>query len=314
MNIKNVIALPFLIISFLLTLWLWAFLEQIPGVPNPIAGGVGTGGVSVFFITFLRWLALSIAFLVLLIKGELHAWAPYPILRFLLVMAGIFVLEICMFPICLRTVDKSIAPHFHWLFSSLVILLPLAVMVGGYLGSRAVFIIVIAGSLAAAFWPIPTYIPPPPDTTTVDYMLHHVNPEEDAKAILERLEKHPRWVNQVSRELDGNWSWNAAFLLSLKPTALNEDVQEKCWRQALSQFASARQIHDRGENWMPPEFRMIAPIVAGLVSIPSSVRDRHHAEFVAVRNLVNFYRNETSETRHPELPDLNKVDWLPTGK
>ena len=311
---KNAFALIFLVASFLITLWLWALVENVPGVPNPAAGGMGAGAAVVLLITLLRWLALSIAFVFLLIDGRLRAWAPYGIWRFLLAMVGIIVLEICMFQILLHTVDESIAPYFRWLFSSLMILLPLAVMAGGFLGSRAVFAVGIAVSFAAAIWPIPKYTPPPPDTTTVDYILHHVDAEEDAKAILARLETHPGWVRQVSRELDGAWSGNAAFLLALKPTALNEDVQEKCWKEALSQFAAARQIHDRGENWMPAEFRTIAPVVAGLASIRGPVRERHRSDFLAVRKFVDFYRNETPETRHPELPDLDKVDWMSNDK
>ncbi|MCP3469635.1 hypothetical protein NLM33_04735 [Bradyrhizobium sp. CCGUVB1N3] len=306
MDMKTALATSLLIVGFLVTLWFWALVEQIPGVPSPFNGGREAGLGIVFFIPPLRWLALSAAFMVLLIDGRLHAWAPYGVLRFLLPMVGLIVLEICMFELLIRSVDKSIAA-FQWVFSSLMILLPLTVIVGGYLGSRAIFVIGIAGSLAAAVWPIPP---------SVDYIVHYPDNEADTKVILARLEKHPDWVRQVARELDvnGSPSLYPVYLLTLKPAALDEDVQEKCWRAGLSAFADVRRFHDKGENQMPGEFNLIAPIFAGLASIPGPVRDRHRAEFVAIRDFVNFYRTETPDTRHPELPDLSKVDWVPTGK
>ncbi|MCP3466262.1 MULTISPECIES: hypothetical protein [unclassified Bradyrhizobium] len=306
MDMKTALAASLLIASFLVTLWLWALVEQIPGVPSPFGGGREAGLGIMVLMPPLRWLTLSAAFVVLLIDGRLQAWAPYGILRFLMAMVGLIVLEIFMFQILFRRLDDSIAP-FHWLFSSLMILLPLTVMVGGYLGSRAVFVIGIAASLAAVVWPI---------SPSVDYIVRHPDNEGGATATLASLEKHPDWVKQVSRELDGNhyWSLRPAYLLTLKPAALDEDVQEKCWKVGLSVFAEARRFRDKGENQMPGEFNEIAPVFAGLASIPGPVRDRHHAEFVAVRDLVNFYRTETPDTRHPELPDLNTVDWVPAGK
>jgi hypothetical protein len=65
---------------------------------------------------------------------------------------------------------------------------------------------------------------------------------------------------------------------------------------------------------MPGEIRNIAVIVNALASIAGPVRDRHRADFVAVRDLVNFYRNETPERRYPELPDLRAVDWMTGSK
>lgn len=189
MDMKTALATSLLIVGFLVTLWFWALVEQIPGVPSPFNGGGKPASASCFHSP-LRWLALSAAFMVLLIDGRLHAWAPYGVLRFLLPMVGLIVLEICMFELLIRSVDKSIAA-FQWVFSSLMILLPLTVIVGGYLGSRAIFVIGIAGSLAAAVWPIPP---------SVDYIVHYPDNEADTKVILARLEKHPDWVRQVARE------------------------------------------------------------------------------------------------------------------
>jgi len=311
---KNALAVSFLIISFLITLWNWAFVQQIQGIPYPGGSGMGSGLASAFIMTLLRWLALVAAFVFLLLDGRLNSWAPYPILRILLVIAGITMLQVCMFPVQIRCVDKEVAPHFHLIFKCLLILLPLVVMAGGYFGLRALFVFGAVASLMAAVWPLPSYTEPPPDQNSIEYLLHHADTDGDRQDILSRLEKHPGWVKQVSRSLDGGWDTNAAVLLSLKPAALNEDVQERCWKIVLWNLARVKPIRDRGENWMPSEVRSIALIVQGLASIPGPVRDRHHADFVVIRDLVNFYRTETPETRHPEIPDLKTADWMTGAK
>jgi hypothetical protein len=264
-------------------------------------------------LAILRWLSVLAAFIALLTTGRLNGWGHNPVVRAILVISGITMLEICMFPILLRCIDEAVAPHLQLALKCLLILLPLGVIAGGYLGSRVLFAFGAVGALAAAVWPIPKYTEPPPDPNSVEYILQHVDPEADLKDVLARLEKHPDWVKQVSRSLDVGPEFNAAVLLSLKPAALSGDVQERCWKVALSYFDQAKQVHDHGENWMPGEVRGVAVIVQGLTSIPGAARDRHRHDFVIVRNLVNFYRNETPETRHPELPDLNLADWVAVG-
>jgi len=302
----------FLIVSFLATLWIWAFLERLPW-PFLEGSGIGSGIAIAFSLSFFRWLALSVAFVFLLLSGRLNGWAPYTILRIILVMAGITLLEVCMFRVQIRCVDDSVAPQFRLVFKCLVILLPLGVMAGGYLGSRALLAFGAVGSLVAA-WPIAVYTEPPPDRNSVEYLLQHVDTDNDRVDLLSRLEKHPGWVKQVSRSLDGGWDFNAAVLLSFKPAALEEDVQERCWKIVLWRLAQVKPIRDRGENWMPQEITRIALIVRGFASIPGPVRDRHRADFVVIRDLVNFYRNETPEVRHPELPDLRQADWISGSK
>jgi hypothetical protein len=311
---KNALAAAFLIVSFLITLWTWAFLEQVSWMPFPGGSGVGSGIATAFSLTLLRWLALSAAFVFLLMNGRLNGWAHYTILRIILAIVGITLMEICMFAVHIRCVDVAVAPHFRFIFKCLVILLPLSVMAGGYLGSLSLFALGAVGSLVAAVWPIPSYTPPPPDQNSIEYLLQHADADNDRKDILSRLEKHPGWVKQVSRSLDGGWDLNAAVLLSLKPAALGEDVQERCWKVVLWNLARVKPIRDSGGNWMPTEVRSIALIVQGLATIPGPVRERHHANFVVIRDLVNFYRNETPETRYPELPDLRQADWEAVGK
>ena len=246
MDMKNALAVAFLIVSFLATLWIWAFLERLPW-PFLEGSGIGSGIAIAFSLSFLRWLALSVAFVFLLLDGRLNRWAPYTILRIILVMAGITLLEVCMFRVQIRCVDDSVAPHSRLVFKCLVILLPLGVMAGGYFGSRALFAFGAVGSLVAAAWPLAIYKEPPPDRNSVEYLLQHVDTDNDRVDLLSRLEKHPGWVKQVSRSLDGGWDFNAAVLLSFKPAALGEDVQERCWKIVLWRLAQVKPIRDRGE-------------------------------------------------------------------
>ena len=124
-------------------------------------------------------------------------------------------------------------------------------------------------------------------------------------SVLARLEKHPGWVRQVTRALD-HQEWHAAILLSLKPSALNENLQERLWNIALSHFARSRPIRDNGENWMPSDFSGIAQIVYGLASIPGPVRERHRADFLAVEDFVDFYRTRARKPAIPNFPILKK--------
>jgi len=313
-DMKNALAVVFLIAGLLVTLWSWAYVVPVPGLPAPALSGMGSGLIVLIIPAILRWLALAAAFVFLLWSGRLNSWAPYGVVRVILVVVGITMLEICMASVFIRCVDEAVAPHLHLLFKALMILFPVGVMAGGLLGSRALFAVGAVGALVAATWPIPKYTPPPPDPNSVEYLLHRVDSEPDLKDVLARLETHPRWVKDASRSLDGGFGLNAAVLLSLKPGALDQGVQERCWKEAMSSFARAKQVRVWRENWMPGEIRNIAVIVNGLASIAGPVRDRHRADFVAVRDLVNFYRNETPERRYPELPDLRAVDWMTGSK
>jgi hypothetical protein len=315
MEIKSLVSVIFLAVSLLITLWIWAFLEQIrwASIPFGPIGGPGVGAALARTMTLARWLTLSIAFVFLLWTGRLDGWAHYAALRILLTIGGITLLEGSMFAVDSRCVDESLSPHLRLLFKCLVVLLPSAVIAGGYFGSRDLFISGAVASLTAAVWPLPKYIAPPPDQTSVEYILQNVNPEEDKQDILARLDKHPGWERKAARALERTGGLTAAFLVTLRPAELSEDVQERCWKEAVDSFARARFFRDRGENWMPQEFVPIAPIVQGLASIPGPVRDRHRADFIAIQDFVNFYRVETPERRYPELPDLKQVDWRASG-
>lgn len=303
------LALTFLAAAFLVSLWILAFVERVPWVPLPAGGGQFGGLANALFLSLLRWAALLAAFLFLSLDGRLSGWAPHWTLRALLIGVGITLLEGLLFYVELRSAGDKVSPLQQQILASTVVLLPLAVIAGGYLGSRALFAAGIAGAVAAAVWPIPAYTPPPPDESSVEYILHHVDPQAEPAEVLARLDGNRGWHRKVARELDGGWKVNAALLLTMRPTELGEGDQEKCWRIALGSFASVKPHRDWGENWMPSEFRSISRIVHGLASVPGPVRDRHAADFRLVRDYVDFYRNQTPETRHPELADLVAVDW-----
>jgi hypothetical protein len=154
METKNVLSISLFAITFLITLWIWALLAKISWVPVPFSGGSGMGAAIIFLMTAARLLAMSITFIFLLIDGRLDGWSRYWILRLLLAFGGIMVLEGCMFAVYIRCVDDSVSPTLHLLFKTLVILLPVMVMAGGYFGSRLLFFAGVVASLAAAVWPL----------------------------------------------------------------------------------------------------------------------------------------------------------------
>jgi hypothetical protein len=307
LGVKSSIALVFLGVGFLITLWLWNLTLDRPIVPWS-----GTGMGEGFGIALLgassRWIMLLAAFFLLGLDGRLNTWSRFVAVRVLWAVIGLTLLEVVMMFVLIRSIDKDVAPHIRLLYQGFDVALPLAVMLGGQFGSRTLFLLGTAGGLIAAVWQFPKYVEPPLDPNSVEFLLTAIESEKDMSSVLARLEKHPNWVRQVTRALD-HQEWHAAILLSLKPSALNENLQERLWQIALSHFARSRSIRDHGENWMPGDFSGIAQIVYGLASIPGPVRERHRADFLAVEDFVDFYRTRNPETRNADLPDLKKVDW-----
>src|SRR5262249_10630096 len=105
---------------------------------------------------------------------------------------------------------------------------------------------------------------------------------------------------------------NAAYMLSLKPAALGEEVQERCWQVVAGAMAfSVQPIRDRGENWMAGGGEKVAWVVQTLAAVPGPIREPHRSDFVAMRDCVHFHRLAAPppDKRYPALPDLTKVDW-----
>ncbi len=136
---------------------------------------------------------------------------------------------------------------------------------------------------------------------------------EQTRAALSRLAQQPDWVRRVVaffEEGDGTERNHVALLLSLKPEALPEDVQERCWTVLREQIAwydrSAASYPKERKGWLLKETAVIA---VGLASIPSPVRERHRADFTALRDRIEECR-KANDPDASKLADLKKADWM----
>ncbi len=134
------------------------------------------------------------------------------------------------------------------------------------------------------------------------------------RAALSRLAQQPDWVRRVEaffEEGDGTQRDHVALLLSLKPEALPEDVQERCWTVLRDQVAwydhSAASFPKERKGWLLKETAVIA---VGLASIPGPVRDRHRTDFSGLRDRIEQCR-KTNDPDASKLADLKKADWMP---
>jgi hypothetical protein len=135
---------------------------------------------------------------------------------------------------------------------------------------------------------------------------------EQTRAGLARLAQRPDWVRRVVaffEEGDGTGRNHVALLLSLKPEALPEDVQERCWAVLREQVAwydrSAASYPKERKGWLLKETAVMA---VGLASIPGPVRERHRADFTGLRDRIEKC-GKTGDPDASNLADLKKVDW-----
>lgn len=136
---------------------------------------------------------------------------------------------------------------------------------------------------------------------------------EETRAALSRLaQQRPDWVRRVEaffEDGDGTRRNQVALLLSLKPEALPEDVQERCWsvlREQSDWYAQSAAAYPRERKaWLLKETAVIA---VGLASIPGPVRDRHRADFTLLRDRIEECR-KANDPDASKLADLKKADW-----
>ncbi len=136
---------------------------------------------------------------------------------------------------------------------------------------------------------------------------------DQTRAALSRLAQRPDWVRRVVaffEDGDPAQSDHVALLLSLKPEALPEDVQERCWTVLRQQIAwydhSAANAPKEHKGWLLKETAVIA---VGLASIPGPVRERHRADFTGLRDRIEQCR-KANDPDAAKLADLRKVDWM----
>jgi hypothetical protein len=133
---------------------------------------------------------------------------------------------------------------------------------------------------------------------------------EQTRAALSRLAQQPDWVRRlVAFFEDGTERNHVALLLSLKPEALPEDVQERCWTVLREQVAwydhRAASFPKERKGWLLKETAVMA---VGLASIPGPVRERHRADFTGLRDRIEKC-GKTGDPDASNLADLKKVDW-----
>ena len=140
---------------------------------------------------------------------------------------------------------------------------------------------------------------------------------DEARSAVARLSQRKDWVpRMVAFFADGDPTSRdrVALLLSLKPEALPEDVQERCWAVVKAQVnwydRSAANASRDPKGWL---LRETAVIAQGLVSIPGPARDRHRADFTALRNRIETCR-KANDPASPNLPDLTKSGWADAGQ
>jgi hypothetical protein len=196
-------------------------------------------------------------------------------------------------------------------------LLPLIVMAGGYFRSGVLFVIALVGAAVAATATLPKHKTPEADPFEMGRLLTSLDDDEirNSDVVLERIERRPNWPAVAARSLEDSkdTNLNAAYLLTLKPAALGEDLQERCWRAAIREFnSSEKPALAAGQYWGMRNTGQLVHTVKTLAAIPGPVRERHRADFVAIRDAVNFYRLKVPppERRRPNLPDLTAVDWM----
>jgi len=136
---------------------------------------------------------------------------------------------------------------------------------------------------------------------------------EETRAALAGLAQQRDWVRRVAaffEEGDGTQKNQVALLLSLKPEALPEDVQERCWTVLREQVAwydsNAASFPKKPNGWLLKETAVIA---VGLASITGPVRERHSADFTGLRNRIEACR-QANDPAASNLSDLQKVEWM----
>lgn len=169
----------------------------------------------------------------------------------------------------------------------------------------------VAGQLKGE--PIPEPAARPKGVMSIPELLRLASFEklDETRAQVARLAQQPNWARRVEAffvEGDGAYRNHVALILSLKPEALPDDVQEQCWavvRAQIAWFDGNGKASKDPRGWL---LRETAVIAAGLASVPGPARDRHRADFIGLRDRIEACRKE-NDPAAPQLADLRKVDW-----
>ena len=303
METKNVLAAGFLLVACLLTIWIWGFLEQFWGAMSDVQEGTTT-------VHLLRWLALLIGFSFLLLSGRLNGWLRGESTQFLVMIAAVTLMEVGMVKLELWLYQVN-SGHFSFasrepssqlrlIAAAGAILIPLCVIAAGWLGSRILLTAGLAGTLMAWYGPFAGPPPTPPAASlfegkSVESMVGRVTPYSTVMtfdAVIAHLDKHPDWVPRLSRMLDSQEypaTISVAYTMLLKPEALGEEEQEKCWKAVRAGTQAARAYGER-EKAMDPALPLILDVTGRLEKLPGAALDRHRADLAKVREVASEWK------------------------
>ncbi len=282
---------------------------------------------SVWMLVALRWLVLTAAFSVLLATHRLSSWFSSGFLLGALVIVGLIVFEIASGQLAYNAVSTRLPASWHLPFYLLSALLPACVIAGGFLPSRALFFVAIAGALVAnisASSREKSYAAEraaKQDTEWRERLTHDdvsalvsaanpLNEPAQLQAVFEQLYARPNWAEETAKLLDEGgtssertWSTRwlfASFALCRNPSALNDELRERCWIAARSLTGwMDRDLTDHQSASSADAVTLRAAVI-GLAGIPGPVRERHRADFDAAREVLQ--RHSASLNNNFEVP------------
>jgi hypothetical protein len=303
METKNAFGAGFLIVACLLTAWMWGFIEQFWGVLSDVQDSTTT-------VHLLRWLALLIGFSLLLLGGRLNGWVRGESAQFLVMIGAVTLMEVGMVKMefwlyrvnagHFSFVGREPSSQLRLIAAAALIAIPLCVIVGGWLGSRILLAAGLAGALLA--WCGPFAEPAPASAAasmfegkSVESMVGRVTPYSKIMtfdAVIAHLEKHPGWVQTLSRMLDSKEypaTISVAYTMLLKPEALGEEEREKCWQAVMAGTRAAR-VYGEREKAMDPTFPLILEVTERLEKLPGAALDRHREDLAEVRTVATEWK------------------------
>ena len=303
METKNILAAGFLIVASLLTIWIWGFLEQFWGLVSDVEKSTTAAYI-------LRWLALLIGFSFLLLGGRLNEWLRGQSMQFLLMIGAVTLMEVGMVKMELwlyqvnsghySFTGREPSSQLRLIVGAAALLSPLCMIAGGWLGSRILLAAGVAGALMAWCGPFAGPTPASPAASmfegkSVESMVGRVTPYSMVMtfdAVSAQLEKHPDWVQRLSRVLESEeypTTISVVYTMLLKPEALGDEEREKCWKAVQAGTQAARAYGER-EKAMDPTLPLILDVTKRLEKLPGASLDRHRDDLAKVHELATEWK------------------------
>jgi len=307
----------------LLSLWI---LKSDQDVPGSYTRWGQLNMTVVWGLIALRGLVFALAFSALLASGRLSSWVSAGGSRAVLVLGGLVLCELAACNLNYYSVSEKLGAAHHWTFAILAALLPACLIASGWLPSRGLFLLALAGSLIA--WIAGSSAESAGqvrraaeveanqlDTATqqgMSSLLAWADPmygPDRTQKLLERIEQQPDWIHQVAQQLDDPGRASAAmFVLCRKPALLDEGLQERCWSAVRATTERLdKQLRETGSGMLTYGYQLLEA-VKGLAGCPCLVRERHRKEFAAAREvLAKLHATALS------FPELEETAWATVG-